>query len=119
MAEQNDYTYCLPNENNEEESHTTSVNSLIIIGANGSGKSKLGAWIEQQDGDRIHRVGAQRSLNFSEYIPQKSYEEAEGELFYGVPEKVYWKKEKKQRWGYGKEYTTKLLNDFDVVLWPS
>ena len=116
MAEQNDYTYCLPNENNEEESHTTSVNSLIIIGANGSGKSKLGAWIEQQDGDRIHRVGAQRSLNFSEYIPQKSYEEAEGELFYGVPEKVYWKKEKKQRWGYGKEYTTKLLNDFDVVL---
>ena len=83
MAEQNDYTYCLPNENNEEESHTTSVNSLIIIGANGSGKSKLGAWIEQQDPENVHRVGAQRSLNFSEHVPLKSYEESEGEFFYG------------------------------------
>ena len=82
MAEQNDYTYCLPNENNEEESHTTSVNSLIIIGANGSGKSKLGAWIEQQDGDRIHRVGAQRSLNFSEYIPQSESSESCGSYTY-------------------------------------
>ena len=24
-------------------------NSVIIIGGNGSGKSKLGAWLEQQD----------------------------------------------------------------------
>ncbi|CVH77146.1 hypothetical protein BN3658_00988 [Coriobacteriaceae bacterium CHKCI002] len=116
MAEQNDYTYCLPNENNEEESHTTSVNSLIIIGANGSGKSKLGAWIEQQDPENVHRVGAQRSLNFSEHVPLKSYEESEGEFFYGSTDKNYWNGQKDFRWEWGKSYTTKLIDDFDAVL---
>ena len=28
-------------------------------------------------------LGLQRSLNFSEHVPLKSYEEAEGKFFYG------------------------------------
>lgn len=36
------FTYILPGENNTLCSCNTETNSLIIIGANGSGKSKLG-----------------------------------------------------------------------------
>lgn len=58
------YVYYLPGENNSAKEFEASVNSLIIIGANGSGKSKLGAWMERQNGEDVHRIGAQRSLNF-------------------------------------------------------
>lgn len=42
-----DFTYYLPGPNNTRIEYNTSSNSVIIIGANGSGKSKLGAWIEK------------------------------------------------------------------------
>lgn len=60
------FKYWLPNTTGEKEEFETNARSLIIIGANGSGKSKLGAWIEQQDYDQVHRIGAQRNLNFKE-----------------------------------------------------
>ena len=69
------YKYKLPL--NDQIEYSTSNNSLIIIGANGSGKSKLGAWIEQQDMEKVHRIGAQRSLNFGDFIELKSREQAE------------------------------------------
>lgn len=109
------YKYYLPGPNNEVKSCNTPVNSIIIIGANGSGKSKLGAWIEQQDLENIHRISAQRNINFSERIPLKSFEEAEKSVFYGGAEDVY-RRNKDPRWGWGKNYTTTLLNDFDDVL---
>lgn len=43
------FTYWLPDETGKKVDFTTDVSSIIIIGANGSGKSKLGAWIEQQN----------------------------------------------------------------------
>ena len=63
------FMYYLPDENGKEKEYGTSTNAVIIIGANGSGKSKLGAWIEQQSMQNVHRIGAQRKLNFSENIP--------------------------------------------------
>ena len=62
------FTYWLPDEQGQKQEYTTSNNSVIIIGANGSGKSHLGAWIEQQDLENVHRIGAQRNLNFNEDI---------------------------------------------------
>lgn len=107
-----EFKYNLPNKNGQVEEVITSNNSLIIIGANGSGKSKLGAWLEQQDLQNTHRVGAQRSLNFGEFINLKSYEQAENLLFYGKEDG----KDKGYRWNWGKEYTTKLLQDYEYVL---
>ena len=43
------FIYWLPDETGKKVDYTTDVSSIIIIGANGSGKSKLGAWIEQQN----------------------------------------------------------------------
>ena len=56
------YKYKLPL--NDQIEYSTSNNSLIIIGANGSGKSKLGAWIEQQDMENVHRIGGSAFIEF-------------------------------------------------------
>lgn len=77
------FEYWLPNKLGQKEKHKTQTNSVVIIGANGSGKSKLGAWIEQQDLSNIHRIGGQRNLNFSENIPLKRYSQAEDYVWYG------------------------------------
>lgn len=111
------FTYYLPDANNKKEAYTTEGNSVIIIGANGSGKSKLGAWVEQQDLSEVHRICAQRKLNFKENIALKSYSEAEDIVFFGTSDSTSsWKKSKGLRWDYGNSYTTKLIDDFESVL---
>ena len=111
------FTYYLPGTNNQRVTHTTEGNSVVIIGANGSGKSKLGAWIEQQNFSQVHRIGAQRKLNFKENISLKSYAEAESIVFYGTGDpNSSFKSQKSMRWDYGKGYTTKMLDDFEDVL---
>lgn len=115
MNNSKEYKYKLPLKDQIE--YSTSNNSLIIIGANGSGKSKLGAWIEQQDMENVHRIGAQRSLNFGDFIQLKSREQAENRLLYGA-EKIENNNlfEKHRRWDWGKNFTTQLLEDYEDVL---
>lgn len=110
------FAYYLPDENGKKTEHSTNSNSVIIIGANGSGKSKLGAWIEQQDFENVHRIGAQRNLNFRESVSLKSYEDAEDSVFWGTTEDTIFKKNKSRRWNSGKGYTTTMMGDFDDVL---
>ena len=57
-----DFTYWLPDENGNKTENKAASNSVIIIGANGSGKSKLGAWIEQQNMSNIHRLALNEIL---------------------------------------------------------
>lgn len=107
------YTYWLPDANGAKKDYTTESNAVVIIGANGAGKSKLGAWIEQKSMRSVHRIAAQRSLNFQENTPLKSYSQAETQFFYGGNTQS---NSKGARWNYGNSYTTQLINDFDDVL---
>ena len=109
------YTYWLPDgPDNKRRDYTTDTNSVIIVGANGTGKSKLGAWMEMQDSDNVHRIGAQRDINISEHIQQKSYSEASEMLLYGNSGGDL---RKGYRWGWSpEEYTIRLLKDFDDTL---
>ncbi|SEW26226.1 DUF4435 domain-containing protein [[Clostridium] fimetarium] len=109
------FTYCLPDEQGQKQEYGTTSNSVIIIGANGVGKSKLGAWIEQQSFENVHRIGAQRNLNFNENITLRSYSQAEDLVFYGSNESNQ-KIGKSVRWDWGASYTTKMMNDFENVL---
>ena len=113
------YTYWLPDETGNKVDYITESNSVIIVGANGAGKSKLGAWIEQKNFEGVHRVGAQRKLSFQENIPLKSYSEAEESVFYGKGVKgqalnSIMKNRKSNRWH--QNYTTVLIDDFDDIL---
>ena len=109
-----DFTYWLPDEQGEKQEYGTNNNAVIIVGANGAGKSKLGAWIEQQNFEQVHRIGAQRNLNFKENIPLKSYSQAESFVFYGSDKDN--NGGKGYRWNWGQDYTTKLMDDFENVL---
>lgn len=42
----------------------SSTQSYVLVGANGSGKSHLGAWIEKNN-DKVLRISAQRALSIS------------------------------------------------------
>lgn len=111
-----EYKYYLPSINNEMLGFTTKSNSVIIIGANGSGKSRLGAWMEQRNLNTVHCIGAQRSLQFQEYIHLRSYEQATNLLLTGNERQ---NNDHGQRWGYDGEkynYTSLLLNDYEHVL---
>lgn len=111
-----EYKYYLPNETNQEQEYVTQSNSLIIIGGNGSGKSKLGEWMEKNAVTNTHRIGAQRSLVFGRYVQQRNYEQATNLLLYGNETK---QTDHDQRWGFDGEkynYTSTLLNDYENVL---
>lgn len=110
------YKYYLPNKDGTIFVGSTANNSLVIIGANGAGKSQLGAWMEKNRPSETHRIGAQRSLKFGEYIQQKSYEQSTNLLLCGndTPEQNH-----NGRWewdGRKYNYTSSLLNDYEYVL---
>jgi ABC-type lipoprotein export system ATPase subunit len=85
--------------------------SLVIIGANGSGKSKLGSWIEDKiNAEAVKRISGQRALVIPENVPLKSVEQSFNEVAYGHATN----KNRNNRWGQGK--TSTLLNDIASVL---
>lgn len=59
--------------------------AVVIVGANGSGKTRLGTWIELQSEHRAsaHRVSAQKSLTVPASVSPKSVNEAASELLFG------------------------------------
>lgn len=58
---------------------------IVIVGANGSGKSRLGAWIEtsRRNEGPTHRVSAQKILRFPSDVRGLSSTEAKNTLLYG------------------------------------
>lgn len=107
------YTYYLPDEEGNRQEQACESNAIIIIGANGSGKSRLGAWMEQIDDTNVHRIAAQRELSFNEYINLKSLEQSQNFLYRGND--THLGNKSGYRWQNGK-YTTSLLSDYEFVL---
>jgi hypothetical protein len=90
---------------------------IVLIGANGSGKTRLGIWIEEQNQKQytVHRISAQKALAIPEYVHLKNLEEAEKDLILGtsqphasVARKIH------DRWG--SKPATFLLNDYEKLL---
>ena len=58
---------------------------IVLIGANGSGKTRLGIWIEEhhQNQYTVHRISAQKALAIPEFAQLKNLEQAEKDLVFG------------------------------------
>ncbi len=92
------------------------VGAVVIVGANGSGKSRLGIWIEDHPPDdrETHRISAQRALTFEPNVTQRPIESARRMLLYGTERHGTSAQRASFRWG-GKP-TSHVLNDFDALL---
>jgi len=90
--------------------------SIVIVGANGSGKTRLAVQIERSNGEQVHRISAHRALSLNPTVPKISERMAIKGLRYGnTSEGVGIGHRSHQRWAGGKEATA-LLNDFDFLL---
>ncbi len=71
-------TIILPKADGGNESVET-PQSLLLIGANGSGKTRLGSWIEINSPQKqlVHRISAQKSLSMPDSTTPQSIEIAE------------------------------------------
>ncbi|MBU3010287.1 DUF4435 domain-containing protein [Polaribacter vadi] len=103
-----------PNTNPEIELH-----QIVVIGANGAGKTRFGANIEEKNHLITHRISAQKSLTIPNLVRPKSIEVARNEFFVGgnhnlqnVLDDLGYKK--RSRWG--DNFNTHLLNDFEKLL---
>jgi hypothetical protein len=90
---------------------------VVVVGANGSGKTRFGIWVENNNQAEwtVHRLSAQKALNLPDYADVKNVEQAEKDLLYGrsdehasVGRKVH------DRWGNSP--ATYLLTDYGKVL---
>lgn len=103
----------LPKRNGNTEEIET-IQSLLLIGANGSGKTRLGTWIEIDSPFKnlVHRISAQKSLAMPDSTTPVSIEIAENTLLYGNKD---WNHEHKfHKWS--KKPATTMLSDFDKLL---
>ena len=98
-------------------SEIISVQSFVIIGANGSGKSRLGKYIEDHSIDKnAYRISAQRALTIPDFVSLKSHEQSLDLLMYGTTDGgMIRNRNKGVKWG-GMGYENKLINDYDNLL---
>jgi hypothetical protein len=112
------YNLIFPARNGTEghESFQT-TNNIVFVGANGSGKTRMGVKLEEltQNQITVHRISAQKALNIPDYAVIKNVEQAEKELLFGRSDQHANNGQKvNSRWG--KKPATFLLNDYDKLL---
>lgn len=91
----------------------SSPSNFVIVGANGSGKSHLGAWIERMNPQQVLRISAQRALSVPDRVSISDYLSSWNEILYGNSQDL----RKGYKWGFNKEeYTTRLVDDYEKTL---
>jgi len=104
---------------NGEEKYIEDKQSIVLIGANGSGKTRMSIWIDENNHNiETHRISAQKSLNMPSKVSPTELQIAEEEFLYGrTADDKNWLKtygKKSGRWGNKPE--THMLNDFDKLM---
>lgn len=90
--------------------------SVIFVGANGSGKTRLAVHIEEAVGASAHRISAHRALNLNPAVPKIPGNKALRKHRFGWDhESATAASRKGHRWP-GNEPAVALLNDFDSLL---
>lgn len=85
--------------------------STVIVGANGSGKTRLGSLMEGRLDERAHRIGAQRSISMTANVVLRDFDSSLKELHYGTDTG---QNRRGHKWR-GKPETT-FVNDFEALL---
>ncbi len=99
----------LPNKIDSTGEITVDSKSIIVIGANGSGKTRFGSAIEAKYNSQTHRISAQKSLSMPEQVSPTSKKFAENGFLYGY-ENGGLQSKIGSRWG--SKPNTFLLDDY-------
>ena len=75
-----EFKIVVPLQNGEEEIDVDAGSSLVFVGANGSGKTRLATFIENTLALSAHRISAHRALNLNPAVPKISESKALGGL---------------------------------------
>lgn len=112
----------LPKSGNSKECIELPIKkSMVVTGGNGSGKTRLGAWLEFESSQSslVKRISAQKSLSMPNSSSTTSMEEAECDLKYGyanvkdvMNNPMHYKTH--SRWS-GKP-STSMLDDYDKLM---
>lgn len=105
----------LNSEPQNEEITLNSDETAIIIGANGSGKTRLAVYLEEELGEKAHRIAAHRALNLKPDVEKIPEIKAKTYLSYGNDwNGISISHRKDQRWK--NKAPTHMLDDFDRLL---
>jgi ABC-type lipoprotein export system ATPase subunit len=118
MHQQSKYSLILPTADGST-TEIASNQSILLIGANGAGKTRLGTWIEMASPQlkSVHRLSAQKSLSMPDTSTPVSIERAEKDLLFGYAEapdgqeNVY-----KDGHKWGSKPAISMLNDFQKLM---
>lgn len=107
--------------NKQGQSQEIEFKKLVIIGANGAGKTRFGSEIEKNNLKVTHRISAQKSLMLPDHVNTTSKEVASAEFLYGYytagKESYDWlttSAKLNSRWN--NKQNTNLLNDYDKLM---
>jgi len=118
MLLQSKYTLVLPT----SDGGTTEIvsnQSIVMIGANGAGKTRLGTWIEMASPQLklVHRLSAQKSLSMPDTSTPVSIERAEKDLLFGYAEAPEGQENSyKAGHKWGSKPAISMLNDFQKLM---
>ena len=60
---------------NNQQIYVEDKKSIVLVGANGSGKTRMSIWIDENNSDlNIHLISAQKSLNIPEFVSPSELE---------------------------------------------
>lgn len=92
----------------------TTNRNLLFVGANGSGKTRLGTWLEMNSPDqaRVFRISAQKSLSMPDTTTPMSIDLAERNLVFGNPTEAG----NKQYYRWQNKPATAFLNDYEKLM---
>jgi AAA domain, putative AbiEii toxin, Type IV TA system/Protein of unknown function (DUF4435) len=105
-----------PPRSSPERSTVRATGSVVIVGANGSGKTRLGAWLDVTSPQAAvtNRIAAQKSLTLPEGSSTSSLDIAEKGLLYGNTAANASALKAIYKWS--EKPSTHLQNDFDKLL---
>ena len=110
-----EFKFNIPKIDGAEPLHVQSGQSIVFLGANGAGKTRLGVHIDRSAGHgRCHRIGAHRALSLNTKIRPKNLDAALADFLFGTDDPNQAAQKEHYRWSR-KPYTG-LLNDYDKLL---
>ena len=109
------FEFSIPSPTSSTELSLAEGSSLIFVGANGGGKTRLAVRLEELVDDKAHRISAHRALTLNPGVPKIKEEDAIRGIRFGQPGHQFDVRHRPgQRWG--QNAATHLLSDFDFLV---